>query len=213
MLVLKSLSKSLGLPGIRLGFAFSPNTTLLASIRSSIPIWNLNCSRSFLEVLPKYASQIKSSFHQTMLIATFSLLIFALFHLSIRYMILRRISSFSCAFTKSCHYTSICSINRIFIKGLHISILCDYEYYRVVVGLPSENNALINSLKTIDLLFRICSPIPLSSFPFVPVRPSQTSLHYSDYVNQIVLIWPSIKFHLHAKVGPTPLSFKPTKPI
>ena len=62
-LVLKSLSKSLGLPGIRLGYAFSPNTTLLASIRSSIPIWNLNSfCEGFLEVLPKYASQIKSFF-------------------------------------------------------------------------------------------------------------------------------------------------------
>jgi histidinol-phosphate/aromatic aminotransferase/cobyric acid decarboxylase-like protein len=66
VLVLKSLSKALGVPGLRLGFAYSPDTALAAALRDSLPIWNLNSiAEHFLEVILKHRTALADSFART----------------------------------------------------------------------------------------------------------------------------------------------------
>ncbi len=66
LLLIESLSKALGVPGLRLGFAFSQNLELLAELRASLPIWNLNSvAEYFLEVLFKHRRELDDSLTRT----------------------------------------------------------------------------------------------------------------------------------------------------
>lgn len=66
VIVLKSLSKTLGVPGIRLGYTYSYNKDFNIFLRSNIPIWNLNSiAEHFLEVILKHREAIAQSFQQT----------------------------------------------------------------------------------------------------------------------------------------------------
>ena len=55
LLVIKSIGKSFGVAGIRLGVVGSSNNKLLSKIKSNLAIWNINSfSETFLEIMPKY---------------------------------------------------------------------------------------------------------------------------------------------------------------
>jgi histidinol-phosphate/aromatic aminotransferase/cobyric acid decarboxylase-like protein/choline kinase len=66
VLVIRSMSKSYGLPGIRLGFVYTCDRDLLKQITRHIPIWNLNSVAEFyLEIILKNKFALASSFVQT----------------------------------------------------------------------------------------------------------------------------------------------------
>ena len=55
LLVIKSIGKSYGVPGLRLGVVSSSNNKLLLNISKCLCIWNINSlAESFLEIMPKY---------------------------------------------------------------------------------------------------------------------------------------------------------------
>ncbi len=57
LIVIKSISKSYGVPGLRLGVIASSDTELLTSIRERISIWNINSfGEFFLQIFGKYQS-------------------------------------------------------------------------------------------------------------------------------------------------------------
>ncbi|MBK8070738.1 MAG: aminotransferase class I/II-fold pyridoxal phosphate-dependent enzyme [Ramlibacter sp.] len=65
-MVIKSLSKVLGVPGVRLGYVFSHNRKLLDTVSAAIPIWNSNSVAEFLlEVLLKQRRAFAESVRQT----------------------------------------------------------------------------------------------------------------------------------------------------
>ena len=62
LLVIKSISKSFGVPGIRLGLAASSNTDLLARVHTELAIWNINSFGEFyLQIMGKYRSDYQRS--------------------------------------------------------------------------------------------------------------------------------------------------------
>jgi histidinol-phosphate/aromatic aminotransferase/cobyric acid decarboxylase-like protein/choline kinase len=66
VLVIKSLSKSLGVPGIRLGALMTTNTELGEQVRREIPIWNLNSvAENFLDIMLKKQRDLEQSFTRT----------------------------------------------------------------------------------------------------------------------------------------------------
>lgn len=66
ILLLKSLGKSLGVAGLRLGYAQSTDLACIERIRAALPVWNSNAlAEAFLEMLPKYRSDLAASFTQT----------------------------------------------------------------------------------------------------------------------------------------------------
>lgn len=65
-LVVKSLGKSLGMPGVRLGVAFSCDEELLGRLRASLPVWNLNSiAERQLELALKHREVLAESFRRT----------------------------------------------------------------------------------------------------------------------------------------------------
>jgi histidinol-phosphate/aromatic aminotransferase/cobyric acid decarboxylase-like protein/choline kinase len=66
VIVIKSLSKSIGLPGIRLGFVYSNNKIFNKVLSSEIPIWNLNSMAEFLlEIVLKHRKSLDLSYMDT----------------------------------------------------------------------------------------------------------------------------------------------------
>jgi histidinol-phosphate/aromatic aminotransferase/cobyric acid decarboxylase-like protein len=62
LVVLKSLSKSYGIPGLRLGYAVSANKPLIENLRTNIPIWSINAlAQFFLEEIGNYQQQFLDS--------------------------------------------------------------------------------------------------------------------------------------------------------
>lgn len=55
MCVMKSISKSYGVPGLRLGILCSSNTELIAKMKKQVSIWNINSfAEFFMQIYPKY---------------------------------------------------------------------------------------------------------------------------------------------------------------
>lgn len=66
VLVLKSLSKSLGVPGLRLGALLTVNTELAARIVAETPIWNSNSlAENFLDIMLKHRPALQQAFRRT----------------------------------------------------------------------------------------------------------------------------------------------------
>jgi histidinol-phosphate/aromatic aminotransferase/cobyric acid decarboxylase-like protein/CTP:phosphocholine cytidylyltransferase-like protein len=60
--VLKSLSKSFGIGGLRLGYIATADAELVALIRSELHIWNINSfAESFLRLAPRFRREFKRS--------------------------------------------------------------------------------------------------------------------------------------------------------
>ena len=62
IIVLKSMSKTFGIGGIRLGYAATANKELLENLYSEIPIWNINgFAEEFILNLPRYFKEYSKS--------------------------------------------------------------------------------------------------------------------------------------------------------
>ena len=63
VLVLRSMSKEIGMPGLRLGFAYSTDTSLIQVLRSRQPVWALNSIAEFaITLMLKYRKEFIASF-------------------------------------------------------------------------------------------------------------------------------------------------------
>ncbi len=66
VIVLVSLSKSLGVPGLRLGYLYSTDDAVTAAVVEQLPIWNLGAlAEFFLEILLKSRTELAGSVVQT----------------------------------------------------------------------------------------------------------------------------------------------------
>ena len=62
LMIVKSLSKNYGIPGVRLGYAATGSAERLALLRSDLPIWNINSvAQFFLEQMGGYRREFTES--------------------------------------------------------------------------------------------------------------------------------------------------------
>lgn len=62
LIVIKSISKSYGVPGIRLGVLATGNHGLMSRIKKEIPVWNINSlGEFFLQIIGKYSFQYREA--------------------------------------------------------------------------------------------------------------------------------------------------------
>lgn len=65
MCVMKSISKSYGVPGLRLGILCSANELLIAKLKKQVSIWNINSfAEFFMQIYPKYREDYKHACDQ-----------------------------------------------------------------------------------------------------------------------------------------------------
>lgn len=66
LIIVKSLSKVYGIPGLRIGCAVSANTGRMGMLRKLLPIWNINSfAQCFVESLSDYGEEFRESCVQT----------------------------------------------------------------------------------------------------------------------------------------------------
>lgn len=66
VVVIKSLSKALGIPGIRIGFVYSSNQKFNDVVDNALPIWNSNSfAEYFLEIILKHRKSLDISYKNT----------------------------------------------------------------------------------------------------------------------------------------------------
>lgn len=60
LVIIKSISKSYGIPGLRLGILATSNTKIISAIQEKMPIWNINSlGEFFLQIIGKYLKEYK----------------------------------------------------------------------------------------------------------------------------------------------------------
>ena len=65
MVVIKSISKSYGVPGIRLGILCSADTSLIAKLKKMASIWNINSfAEYFMQIFTKYEKDYKRAYEK-----------------------------------------------------------------------------------------------------------------------------------------------------
>ena len=65
MAVMKSISKSYGVPGLRLGILCSADTALIAKMKKQVSIWNINSfAEYFMQIYPKYREDYRIACEQ-----------------------------------------------------------------------------------------------------------------------------------------------------
>jgi histidinol-phosphate/aromatic aminotransferase/cobyric acid decarboxylase-like protein len=62
LVVIKSISKSFGVPGLRLGILASSDTELIAQVKKDVSIWNLNSfAEFFMQIFNKYEADYRNA--------------------------------------------------------------------------------------------------------------------------------------------------------
>tara|TARA_B100001094_G_C18196294_1_gene811437 strand:- start:9757 stop:11532 length:1776 start_codon:yes stop_codon:yes gene_type:complete len=65
-LIIRSMSKSHGFPGVRIGYVYSNNLKMIKDISQSLPVWNFNSvAEYFLEIMLKYRNEFDKSIEKT----------------------------------------------------------------------------------------------------------------------------------------------------
>lgn len=147
--LVKSISKSFGVPGLRLGILVSANIELISNIRRDVSIWNINSfGEFFLQIVEKYKNDYKEGMKRFSNIRTdFYKQLATIPHFRV---IPSQANYFLCELLDGYKATSIATEllydHNLFIKDLSTKRGFDGEYVRLAVRLPDENELLIKAL-------------------------------------------------------------------
>ena len=65
LVAIKSISKSYGVPGLRLGLLATSNSAIINEVRKDLSIWNINSfAEFFLQILGKYENSYKDAMNE-----------------------------------------------------------------------------------------------------------------------------------------------------
>lgn len=151
LVVVKSISKSYGVPGLRLGIIASADSALLRQLREAIPIWNINSfGEYFLQIYGLYAAEYEAACdriaeNRLWLSEELRRIPYLTVYPSQANYIMCRVSP---PWTAKELAARLLAKHRILIKSLSQKTgFAGKEYIRVAVKDQAENNALIQALK------------------------------------------------------------------
>lgn len=148
LIVVKSISKSYGVPGLRLGVLASTNEELMLGIRSRLSIWNINSfGEYYMQIIGKYESAYKKAMDAFRLERT-------------RFVDLLKTIPFLRVIPSEANYV-LCEVKdpeaaRELIKRLlreydilikDCALKCGKNYVRIAIRNKEENNKLIDALR------------------------------------------------------------------
>jgi histidinol-phosphate/aromatic aminotransferase/cobyric acid decarboxylase-like protein/choline kinase len=155
LFVIKSLGKSLGVPGLRLGFIYSNDNLLTTQIRNSLPIWNINSiAEYFLELLLKNRRNLEQSFtlvkraRQRMEEELRSLPLIAEVFPSQANFVLTRLNPEFCP--RQGLDNALLESSGIYVKDVSSKFKSDSLYFRFAVRRMESNDTLIRALKELS---------------------------------------------------------------
>lgn len=156
VVVLKSLSKCFGVPGLRLGFMYTTDRDLLTRCAAEVPIWNMNSmAEFFLEVILKHRRALAQSFRQTIadrdeFVSALSA-VPAIEHVfpSGANFLLTRIAGGPRAAAALADV--LLADHAIYVKDVSARFPDGHGYWRVAVRLPEENRRLVTLLESVSL--------------------------------------------------------------
>ena len=154
LIVLKSISKSYGVPGLRLGILASSNRQVIDRIRKEVSIWNINSFAEFyMQIYGKYESDYRKAcerfqserirFYKELSSISFLRVIPS----QANYFLCEVIAKYSStALTRLLLYSSNilikdCSTKQAFNNG---------NYIRIAIRNEADNNKLLSRLKELD---------------------------------------------------------------
>ncbi|MEP7322455.1 MAG: aminotransferase class I/II-fold pyridoxal phosphate-dependent enzyme [Saprospiraceae bacterium] len=150
--ILKSLSKSLGIPGLRLGYVYTIDEVAARNFNSQIPIWNTNSmAEYFLEIVLKYRRELEDSFQLSIadrrdFIEKFeSLDLVEYVFPSNANFILLRLNIKTAQLADLRNY--LLKEWNIYIKDCSLKFEDGKAYARVAVRLPEENKRFVQALR------------------------------------------------------------------
>jgi histidinol-phosphate/aromatic aminotransferase/cobyric acid decarboxylase-like protein/choline kinase len=151
-IIAKSLSKVLGVPGVRLGYVFTHNKKLRDFINGALPIWNTNSIAEFLlEILLKHRNGFSLSIKKTIedreaFIAGLrtSSAVEKVFGSSGNFLLVKLVCSADQGKQIS---ANLLAHHSIYVKNISEKFLDGSGYFRIAVRLPSEN---INFISLLD---------------------------------------------------------------
>lgn len=152
LILIKSISKSFGVPGLRLGVLASADCDLINCLRNDVSIWNINSfGEFFLQIFEKYKKEYKEGMSQFSKIrASFYNELAKLHHIRI---IPSQSNYFLCELLDGRKATSITTrlLNEfdLFIKDLSTKKGFNGEYIRIAIKLPEENDILLRALEKV----------------------------------------------------------------
>lgn len=152
VLVITSMSKSYGVPGVRIGFVYTCDADLLGKLCREIPIWNMNSVAEFyLEILLKNKTALASSFAQT--IADRAAFADALRNLRVfdhvypsggDFLLVRGAGDGGA--TKGL-VKRLLADDSIYLKEVTDKMADGKRYFRIAVRLPEENKKLVSAIE------------------------------------------------------------------
>lgn len=153
LVVVKSISKSYGVPGLRLGVLASGNTVLVASMKKEVAIWNINSfAEYYMQIFGKYESDYRMACK--LFVNERSRFFNELKNVSYLRVIPSQANYFLCEIMDK--YTSkelaelLLSKYNILIKDCGSkSAFAGSNYIRVAVRNKTENDYLLSALKTL----------------------------------------------------------------
>lgn len=151
LFVVKSISKSYGVPGIRLGVLACSDEALIDKVRRILPIWNINSpGEFFMQIFTKYEQEYRESLAQ--MCESRKRLKDELDRIGYLRCFDSAANYLMCEVTgrdsaKVCEYL----LNRnILIKDLTSKINDGKQYIRIAVKTSEENKKLLDALRSLD---------------------------------------------------------------
>ena len=151
LVVLKSIGKSYGVGGLRLGVLASADENLVKKVKSMIPIWNVNSVAEFyLQIIGKYTSQYRASCEK-LIQARVELLqrlkeveYLQPYESQANYILCKVIGKDASELA-----SNLCDKYSILIKDCSGKSSVDGQYIRVAVRDTRDNEALVSGLKAL----------------------------------------------------------------
>ena len=150
LVVIKSISKSFGVPGLRLGILATSNAALMTNLRRAVSIWNINSfAEFFLQILGKYEKSYQEAMNTFR--AERNHFVSALADISYLRVIPSEANYVLCEILAP-HTPRELAIrllkdHNILIKDC--SVKCHAPYIRLAIRDTKDNNQLIHALKTV----------------------------------------------------------------
>lgn len=154
VIVVKSLSKSLGVPGIRLGYTYCCDSAFIGEVMARTPIWNMNSLAEFtLEIILKHRLTLKNSIAQTVrdreaFAADLSKagMVAQVFASGANFLLLRLRPGFSARTVVE----QMLSEHSLYLKDISDKFTDGGEYLRLAVRLPHENRMAADLLASLS---------------------------------------------------------------